>query len=185
MLCLAAWGAVKEVGDDGYTSTTVSKTFASTRNEAALESCFDLLGPAWLNLPKHLKDLKYQNPTDPKDTALAKANKVTGVTPMEIFFSGPHLNAFGLHMGAFTMGHKQWVEIYPVESRMIEGFEDVKDSVMMVDVGDGFCHQAKLLKDAFPKIPGKLIVQDLPQMKGEDIPGIEFQAHDFYLEQPV
>jgi hypothetical protein len=68
---------------------------------------------------------------------------------------------------------------------MIEGFEDGEGSVMLVDVGGGFGHQAKLLKDTFPNIPGRLIVQDLHQMKGEDIAEIEFQAHDFYQEQPV
>jgi hypothetical protein len=91
---------------------------------------------------------------------------------MEIFFGGPHLNAFGLYMGTFTMGRKQWVNFYPVESRMILGFDNSEDSAMMVDIGGGFGHQAKLLKDTFPEIPGKLIVQDLAQMKGEDIPGI-------------
>jgi hypothetical protein len=68
---------------------------------------------------------------------------------------------------------------------MIEGFRDGNDSVMFVDVGGGFGHQAKLLKDTFPDIPGKFVVQDLPQMKGKDLPGIEFQIHDFYEEQPI
>jgi hypothetical protein len=56
---------------------------------------------------------------------------------------------------------------------------------MMVDVGGGCGHQAKPLKDTFPNLPGKLVVQDLPQMEGKGIPGIEFQAHDFFLEQPI
>ncbi|EHK96043.1 putative Sterigmatocystin 8-O-methyltransferase [Glarea lozoyensis 74030] len=132
-----------------------------------------------------LIDVKYQNPTDPKVTALGKANKVTGVTPMDIFFGSPHLNAFVLYMGTFTMGHKQWTEVFPVEAKMIQRLQAGEDSVTMVDVGGGFGHQANLLKDTFPTLPGKLVVQDLPQMKGEDLPGIEFQAHDFFLEQPI
>ena len=68
---------------------------------------------------------------------------------------------------------------------MIEGFKNEEGSVMLVDVGGGFGNQAKLLKDSFPNIPWRLIVQDLHQMKGEDITKIEFQAHDFYQEQPV
>lgn len=50
---------------------------------------------------------------------------------------------------------------------------------MFVDVGGGFRQQAKLLRDAFPEIPGRIVVQDLAPMKGDDIPGIEFQVHDF------
>ena len=34
---LSAYGAVKEVGEDGYTSTTVSKTFSTKDNQYALE----------------------------------------------------------------------------------------------------------------------------------------------------
>ena len=185
MRCLAAYGAAKEVGAEGYSSTMVSNTFANTRNGAALETCFDLLAPGWLKLPQHLKDLNYKNPHDNTDTSLAKANNVTGLTPFEIFFASPHLTAFGLYMGTFALGHKEWTDLYPVQERLIEGFEDGEESVMFVDVGGGFGHQAKLLKNTFPDIPGRFIVQDLEQMKGKDIPGIEFQAHDFYQEQPV
>jgi hypothetical protein len=132
-----------------------------------------------------LRGLKYLNPYTPKDSTLAMAHNASGATSFEILFNSPHLKAFGLYMGTFTMGHKQWTELYPVETRMIEGFEEGEDSVILVDVGGGFGHQAKLLKDTFPNLPGRLIVQDLHQMKGEDIAEIEFQAHDFYQEQPV
>jgi hypothetical protein len=62
----------EEDGSSEYLSTTASKTFASPRNEAAMESCFDLLGPAWINLPQHLEDLKYQNPEDPRKPLLER-----------------------------------------------------------------------------------------------------------------
>jgi hypothetical protein len=164
---------------------TVSRTFAVTRNEAALETCFDLLGPAWIKLPQYLRGLKYQNPYEPKDPTLAMVHNSPGATPFEILFSSPHLKAFGLYIGTFTMRHKQWTDLYPVETQIVESFEGGEDSVMLVDVGGGLGHQAKLLKDTFPNIPGRLIVQDLHQMKGEVISEIEFQAHDFYQEQPV
>jgi hypothetical protein len=129
---------VKEVGENGYGPTTVSRTFAVTRNEAALETYFDLLGPSWIKLPQYLRGLKYQNPYEPKGSALAMANDAPGATSFEILFSSPHLKAFGLYMGTFTIGHKQWTDLYPVETRIIEGFEDREDSVMPVDVGGGF-----------------------------------------------
>ena len=60
---------------------------------------FDLLAPGWLKLLEHLKALDYQNPKDPTNTALSRALGVTGKVPMQIFFTSPHLNAFGLYMG--------------------------------------------------------------------------------------
>ena len=106
---------------------------------------------------------------------------------MQIIFGSPHLEAFGLFMGTFNQGRKEWTDLYPVQTRMIDGFRQDPDgsAVMMVDVGGGFGHQAALLKKLFPDLPGRLIVQDLPQMKGPDIPGIEFMAHDFWTPQPV
>lgn len=184
MRCLAAWGAVKETGSTSYAPTTVSTTFANARNEAAIETCFDLLAPGWLKLPQHLKDTKYQIPTDPKNTAFTKAYNATGTGAMQVIFGSKHLKAFGLYMGSFTMGHLPWTEVYPVKERMVEGFEG-SSGVMFVDVGGGFGHQAKLLRDSIPDNPGKFVVQDLRAMQGAEIQGIEFQAHDFFLEQPV
>lgn len=113
-------------------------------------------------MPEHLKALGYQNPKDPTNTALSRALGITGKVPTEIIFDGPHLNAFALYMGTFTQGHKEWTELYPVQERMIKGYRD--GTPMLVDVGGGFGHQAQLLKNNFPDLPGAVIVQDLPQM---------------------
>jgi hypothetical protein len=68
-----------------------------------------------------------QNPYEPKYSALAMANNAPGATSFEILFRSPHLKAFGLYMGTSAMGHKQWIDLYPVETRMIERFEGGED----------------------------------------------------------
>ena len=104
---------------------------------------------------------------------------------MQIFFESLHLPAFGLYMGTLAQGHKPWTDLYPVRERMINGFQHGSESVMMVDVGGGYGHQIELLREAFPDIPGDLIVQDLPAMQGPNLPGVEFMSHNFWTPQPI
>ena len=90
------------------------------------------------------------------------------------------------YMGVFNEGRKDWWDFYPVEERLAEGAERSPEATMMVDVGGGLGHQAKNLKRKFPTLPGRFIVQDLPQgFSSEKSTEIEFMAHDFTTEQPI
>jgi demethylsterigmatocystin 6-O-methyltransferase len=43
------------------------------------------------------------------------------------------------------------------------------------------------LKNDFPDLPGKIIVQDLPMTidRAPKVDGIDFAVHDFFTEQPI
>lgn len=43
---------------------------------------------------------------------------------LKSFFASPHIEATRLYIGTFTMGHKQCTDVYPVQKRMIDGFEE-------------------------------------------------------------
>jgi len=77
---------------------------------------------------------------------------------------------------------------YPVRDRFEQGMMQNANEVAIVDVGGGMGHDLAELKKKQPTIPGRFILQDLPQVI-EQIPqpfdGIEATAHDFYTEQPV
>ena len=137
-----------------------------------------------MKLPGHLSDLNYQNPVDKLNTTLAKANGISNKSVVEIIYNSPHLQAFGTYMRTFSLGRMEWTDLYPIKERLIEGFDDSHGNVMMVDVGGGFGQQAKLLKDAFPSLAGRVVVQNLPLLS-QTIPGIEFVEHDFWTEQPI
>jgi len=185
--CLVSFGAVEQVGPDRYASTIVSKTFAESKNEAAVECCLGFLSPGWLALPDFLKEQHYQNPTSSVKTALAKAyGRPDGANLFEILVTTPYMSATAKYMATFNEGHKDWFEFYPVEKRLIEGARDEPDAVFMVDVGGGLGHQAINLRRQFPHAPGRFIVQDLPYaLSSEWEAGVEFQVHDFMTEQVV
>ena len=77
---------------------------------------------------------------------------------------------------------------YPLKERIEQGMIQNQDDVAIVDVGGGMGHDLVELRKKNPSIPGRFILQDLPQVV-EQIPqpleGIEATAHDFYTEQSV
>lgn len=99
----------------------------------------------------------------------------------------PHVHAFGVWMGCFNDGHKDWLDFYPLEDRLAKGASTDENSVMMVDVGGGQGHQAIGFRNRFPKLPGRVIVQDLAHAlatdKGDG--SVEFMEHDFMTPQPI
>ena len=61
------------------------------------------------------------------------------------------------------------------------------DSALFVDIGGNIGHQSKRLRAKYPTLPGKVIVQDLPETVSvaAAAPGVEFMAYDFFTPQPV
>ncbi|KAL2204564.1 S-adenosyl-L-methionine-dependent methyltransferase [Sarocladium strictum] len=65
------------------------------------------------------------------------------------------------------------------------------DEVAFVDIGGGFGQTIEFVKQNYPKLQGKFILQDLPKTidvldkSKVDAAGYEAQVHDFFGEQPV
>ena len=79
-----------------------------------------------------------------------------------------------------------WVDSYPVEKE-VESFAPSPEKHILVDVGGGFGQQAIAFRNRYPNIPGRIVVQDIPETLAgaTPVPGIEFAAHDFFQPQPV
>lgn len=66
------------------------------------------------------------------------------------------------------------------------------NDIFLVDIGGGMGHQTLRIRNMYPSIPGRVIVQDLPHVveyakTQKDVvgAGIEFQWHDMFKPQPV
>jgi demethylsterigmatocystin 6-O-methyltransferase len=79
-----------------------------------------------------------------------------------------------------------WLDNFPVEKDLGE-FPTKPEDVLFVDVGGAFGQQAAAFRHAFPNLPGRIIVQDLPVtlMSAKPIESLEFVAHDFHKPQPI
>jgi demethylsterigmatocystin 6-O-methyltransferase len=94
---------------------------------------------------------------------------------------------FGMLMSTWGEGHALLQHLYPVEPKLVAPFDEKISPVTFVDVGGGYGQKAIALKDEFPQLPGRIIVQDLPMSidRAPKVDGIEFQAHNFFTPQPI
>ena len=101
------------------------------------------------------------------------------------------LKQFANHMSVYHQGRPSWIDsdFYPV-SRLVDGTNIQAQGVLLVDVGGSTGHDLTEFHQKWPQLPGRLILQDLPEVveeaKTKGLPSpIEPMAHDFFTPQPV
>ena len=103
----------------------------------------------------------------------------------------PYDTQFNHHMGGYSQGRPSWMDpgFYPVQERLVDGFDSANgDGIMLVDIGGNLGHDLDEFRRKHPEAPGRLVLQDLPQVleKITDLnPKIERMAYNFYEEQPL
>lgn len=141
-------------------------------------------------IPEFLKNTSYQNPTSPTDTAYQLGYGVDtgffGCLQQEPLTA----KQFSNHMGMYAQGRVRWMDhgFYPVQKQLIDGAAIGDQDTLLVDVGGSFGHDLADFRRKWPHIPGRLVLQDLPEVvvSVKDLhPSIEVMAHDFFTEQPV
>lgn len=147
-------------------------------------SSFNSYGPAWQVLPDFLKGRKYQDVSNVTDTALQKGWNTDQPAFIWVQTKPENLAHFNQFMGGQHMGMKQWHEVYPVHDK-IEGL--APEQVFFVDVGGGIGHQSIALRERFPGLENRIIVQDIPATLAHAIqhPGIDILEQDFFEPQAV
>lgn len=151
---------------------------------------YDVAGPSFRGLPEYLKNIKYTHPTSLVSGPFQYAHK----TELPFFAwldqNPPYLQVFNSYMSAYRAGKPSWADpgFYPISDRLFAGFDPSISGVVLVDVGGGMGHDLVELKEKHPKLPGKLILQDRPEVistvssTGETF---ESMSHDFFTPQPV
>jgi hypothetical protein len=148
------------------------------------------MSAAPLKFHLYCRERGWKNPTDSKDTPLMYAYN----TQKDVFSwlrEVGHDAHFNDYIGSYSYGRLPWMDpaVYPVQDRLIAGADDSDPSKpFLVDVGASRGYDMMRFKSYFPNCPGRLIVQDLPevvsQIEGLD-PSVEIMSHDFFTEQPV
>ena len=101
----------------------------------------------------------------------------------------PMMNNFNAFMAGVLENRKDWFSTFPVDEILLNGArKGDSESVLLIDIGGGQGHDIEAFHRAFPTVPGKLILQDLPptiaNIKSLS-PAILRQPHDFFTAQPV
>lgn len=80
------------------------------------------------------------------------------------------------------------VRLYPVQERLLDGFDNSDGSALLVDLSGGLGHDIESFDASFPNALGRLVLQDLGRVIHE-IPTKEYRiertVYDFHTEQAV
>jgi hypothetical protein len=152
---------------------------------------YDVLGPSFYALPEYLKRTHYRNPTELANSPFQHAHQTQLPFSPWLEQNPPYFSIFNSYMSAYRAGKPTWCDpgFYPISERLVEGFDVSMSDVLLVDVGGGLGRDLQELREKHPLVPGKLILQDRPEVIST-IPAdskIIFQSmsHDFFTPQPV
>lgn len=95
---------------------------------------------------------------------------------------------FDSFMAAYRAGKANWFDagFYPVQERLINGFDASISEALLVDVGGGRGHDVVQFAAAHAPHPGKIILQDREAVLATAEAGpFTTQAHDFFTPEPI
>ena len=155
---------------------------------------------AWAHLPENLAEFNWKNPSDGMHTAL-QAGLRTDVHGFEWMATHPKvLQNFNVYMSTNRQGRSHWLDCYPLEQDFLVNTTTTNglapehgdggsndEAVFFVDVGGAVGSEIIEIKRRYPKIQGRLILQDQAdtiQMVGPN-PPFENMVHDFFTPNPV
>ncbi|KAL8992755.1 MAG: hypothetical protein Q9169_006862 [Polycauliona sp. 2 TL-2023] len=149
----------------------------------------DMLHPSLYTIPQLLRSTGYRNPTDPKHTAFNIAFN-TKEHSWDYMARDPELlRNFGLYMASQTAGRLNFLDFFPAQEQVINGYESQLNggNVIFVDIGGAQGTEALEFHHRFPSHPGRLILQDRADVveDGTLRDSLEIQGHNFFQPQPV
>ena len=141
------------------------------------------------SLPAFFAKTRYQNPVNPADGPLQYGHGTTKVFFEWLVERPKILESFNNHMAGYRQGQHSWMDedFFPIKGAL-ENFDLGDSSPLLVDVGGGIGHDVEEFRKRYPGVPGRLIVQDLPetiQQASKAGQSIELMAHDFFTPQPI
>ena len=89
-------------------------------------------------------------------------------------------------MTVVRAGAPDWLSVFPVEEE-VGTWSTEPNKALFVDIGGSFGHQCRAFKAKYPNLPGRIILQDIPQTL-EHVPpieGVEVMVQNFFEPQAI
>ena len=144
--------------------------------------------PTYDALPQFLEETRYANPSDPLKCPWFIGHRTT-LNPFVWLQSHPDVvQHFLPWMASQREGLADFLSGLDFKKELLDIATD-KSAPAFVDIGGATGHQCVLLKNRYPELAGRIVLQDQPfiidQVNANPIPGIKAQAYDFFTPQPV
>lgn len=143
--------------------------------------------PTLAKVPEFLRMTEYQNPSGPLNGAIHHAEKMDTIIWEWLATKPGYLDACNTFMEADRGSRPSWLEWFPVQEQLIDGFQKGDTDVLLVDVAGGRGHDIAAFQTKFPNAPGRLVLEDLPQVLDSAVvhPKIEHIPFDLFKQQPI
>lgn len=194
MRCLAAMNLLY-FADGRLHSTPLSNGLADENFQKTIRFCYEVTRPAFNCFPEYFKAHNYQDVVTAIDGPFQHAMCPDVDMPMHFFpwlqYNPPNLDLFAAFMSAYRAGHKNWWDpgFYPVQERLVEGFDASASDVLLVDMGGGRGHDLDQLVSVHQNRPGRVILQDqeavIESIEKKAEKAYEATLHDFFTPQVV
>ncbi|KAJ5586842.1 uncharacterized protein N7459_002607 [Penicillium hispanicum] len=186
---LSATGYVNQIDAQTFKPSTLTMVMADPTMEATTRACFEIGNLCTSKAPEFFRRNNNQFPASAKDTPFQLGFN-TDLSYFEWLGQNPELaKDFQQWMTMKQKVTPNWVDWFDIQQHIIDGFKgEFSDNVLLVDIGGGEGHYTRNFKEKFPTAPGRLILQDLPQVISaieSPPPGVELTTHDFFTPQPV
>jgi hypothetical protein len=178
-----------------FHGTALSNGLAEENYQHSISFCYDAARTSFNGFPEFFKKTAYKMPTSLTAGPFQDAHKTELPFFEWLVATPPYLQYFDSFMSAYRAGKANWYDpgFYPVQERLVEGFDKDESEVLLVDVGGGRGHDVAAFAAQFPSAPGKIILQDrepviagvLAASPDQSTLPFEAQAHDFFTPQPV
>lgn len=161
---------------------------------------FDTHLPILANLVPYLQAIEFNSPDDSR-TIYGNKESNAFRSPFEHTFGQPmfewlkanptYLDHFNAYMAARRVGSTCWIDLLPPDHTLISGASTDPSAAFIVDIGGGRGHDLARLLETHPQLPGRAILQDLPQTiaenrkRGTTTTPFEMTPHDFFTPQPI
>lgn len=172
------------VGPEVYGLTPFTSSLAEQPIANTVNYYIDLSGPVNMNLPTFMASVNYQNPLD---AANSNFTHRFGAPLWEWLKTHPRDEAtMGGIMATYAANRPPLSEVYPTYQLLGQANKD--EGVLLVDIGGGEGHDAMSFARAHPQKPGKIVLQDRPELLQNLTPvdpTIQKMEYDFFTPQPV
>ncbi|PLB43410.1 putative O-methyltransferase [Aspergillus steynii IBT 23096] len=183
---LAANGILKQTEKEKYQPLPLALMFANGVPPGEGIKHFYLNMRSSANLYDYFESKDYKNPTDAYDAPFQFA-----LNTSDHYFDWlvKHPADQAAFNSVMTLGRQvrseEWFNYYPVADKLAFCSPE---RVLLIDIGGGIGHDITEFKNKFPSLPGRLILQDLPQvindMKAPLPSGVEAMPYSMFEAQP-
>ena len=153
---------------------------------------FEHAGPSFFALPEHLSRTQYKNPDNPNDGAFQLGHGTDDHRFDWLSQRPERVSQFQNYMAGQRTGRASWMDpnFYPINANLVNGARTEEDAVFLVDVGGGKGYGLQELHRKHPKVPGRLILQDVKGVVEEaKASGLDEKIlameHNFFEKQPI